>query len=317
MGTAYTSVGNGSFFTPELWNPFTERYPGQASGDSAVVSHAMTFDNSPAYPLTTLAIGAGAITISGTRALTVTGANGLSYSGTSTSGGVIIPAGNSFALTGGGAGTTALLNTGAGYGAVPSGTGVLQISNPNGTAVAITNGRGVSAISLTSTTNSISGATAVSMNTANGPTYGIFLGAGTWSVSGTLYAGPLTLQQYACIYMYTTVNFNGTFSNGGVGYNILVLSGTLTWTGTHTIAAGDCGTMTVLQGSTVNFGLEAAPLDLTVAGLFFASMRPAATVNKNYFTYRKTSADAKILFMPYGVNNLAIPRDPVPYPLGA
>lgn len=228
----------------------------------------------------------------GTCSLTING--GVTYSSTSTAGMLTVGTGQTITIQNtGGAATTSLTCSAAGYGIVISGSAVLTISNSGGTAIlSNSNGRGVSGASTGAST--ITGTVS-----STGSGYGILItgtgSGGSLTIDGDINAASTGIALFNGTAGYT-VTFNGTITQtGATSIAISQSNGTINWTGTRAIAAGNYITIQITNG-TMNLGTSGASLTINNSGAFTLRYT-GGTLVTTYGTFVNYTSTAQTAFM--------------------
>lgn len=274
------------------------------AGDTVAISgNAITIAADAACASVAIS-GTGVLTVSGTRSLTTTAAAGVTYSGTSTSGGVQVPTGQQLTLIGGGAGTVLLTNSSSGYGLVVAGTGVYVLSNSDGKALSNTStGRGVFTNTITSTANAVTG---TSENTSSG--VGLYLSSGTHAINSLVDCPSGTSTGVGLRVSGATVNLAAAANSTGVGQAIYCNTGTLNWVGTVSIdSAKNC--WIYKNGGTLNLGTSGTALILNITGSFMLLEFSGTTV-QTYGTIMRQVSTAQVAGIPYNI--LAVTGPTIP-----
>jgi len=281
--TIYYAKAAGSVLAANAWNTAADGTGTDATfADGNAAGHtldlnalAMTSPTGTTLTCTLLRSGAtnagGTLTPTGT--LTIVGT--VSNSHTSTSGMLIVGAGDNLTITGPGSGV-AVTNTSTGYAIVITSTGVVSITNTGATAceagASSGTGRCVSHGGTGTGSLTITADTVLTVGAGNSGPAIVFSGTGSTSQltgavtgngTGCLYAagGTLTLTGTPTINAgYLLRVTTGTFVMDGVPVTTglaTVLStnstgGTVTWTGSRTLAAATDCNWGILVGATLN-----------------------------------------------------------------
>jgi hypothetical protein len=249
------------------------------SGDTANINagHTVTLDENFTGNITGSA-ATGSLTC-GTSTRQIAG--NVTYSGTSTSGLVIVPASATLTIAG------QVSNTSSGRAIVTSGSGNITVSNIGGTALSNSgSGRGIS----TSGTGTMVIVGDV-VNTGSGPAILQASTSTSHTITGSMSSGGSSsrsnsfgIQQQA-----GTVTFDGNAGhpNTSFGYELFANGGTINWSGSRTLAAGyDLGLY--INSGTLNI----SNLSLACEGIATIIRTAAATVTATGATVTLQSASA-------------------------